>query len=63
MAENDLVYRLDEAFARLKISRSEGFRLMKRGALRSYKVGRCRFITHAEVLAFIERHQNDEEAA
>jgi excisionase family DNA binding protein len=55
MAEEKLVYRPEGVLQRWDIGRTKLYSLLASGELPSFKVGRARFITHADLLEFFER--------
>lgn len=49
--------RLNEAFARLAVSRTKGYELLARGELAYVRVGADRRVTEAEIVSFVERNR------
>jgi excisionase family DNA binding protein len=55
MAEQPLAYRPEQVLQAWPIGRTALYELLRTGELPSFKIGRSRFITRADLLEFFER--------
>jgi excisionase family DNA binding protein len=55
MAEQPLAYRPKQALQVFPAGRTVLYELIRSGEIPSFKVGRARFITHADLVAWMER--------
>jgi excisionase family DNA binding protein len=55
MAKQLLAYRPEQVLQEWPIGRTKLYELLASGELPSFKVGRARFVTHADLLEFFER--------
>lgn len=49
-----LAYRLTEAVRLIGVSRSQGYKLMEAGTLRTFKSGRARLVSHQALQEYLE---------
>lgn len=57
-----LQYKIEDTARLLALSRSTVDRLINRGELDTTGCGRLKRVTYASIIAYLDRHRNDEEA-